>query len=189
MKKVNLNFKQIEKDFFLHDDENKRIFFKLHFSSPESIIDTNAITEIPMLSDDFIGWVKESLEYTPKKYKIDLTIEFDDMGKYTEEELKNIFFKNIVLEAKKKLRSISVKNKIALGLIIFGIISLIAMIIMNYFWHTEDIGKQIVSYVFDILTTVSIWEAITIFIVENKEGIDTYKHLAKKFDSISFKTL
>lgn len=185
--KLEQNIKDIEKEFFECDDEKKIITMKLHFDSPKSIISENALTKIPMLTDDFIDWIKSSLEYAPKKYKIDLDVTFDEMDGYNEEQLKEIFLKNIILEGKKKVRNISVKNKIALGLLVSGLALLVIMILINTFWNTESVGKQICSYIFDILTTVLLWEALAIFIVENIEDVDTYKNLIMKYASISFK--
>ena len=143
-------------------------------------------SKIPILSDDFVEWVTSSFEYTPSKYKIDLDISFNDMEGYDEEQLKEIFFKNMMLEARKTLNQTNVKNKIAVGLIISGLISLISMILLLSLWNNGGVLKEIVSYIFDVATTVTFWEAMTILIVENREKRNLTKNLAKKYDSIRF---
>ena len=71
---------EVEREFFDIDDENKRTNFNLEFSSPEDIFDPNLKSGVPALSDDFVEWLKEALEYSPKKYKIDLNVTFDDLA-------------------------------------------------------------------------------------------------------------
>ena len=59
------------------------------------IKDIDMCVSLPDGGIRFVEWLKEALEYSPKKYKIDLNVTFDDLGEYTEEELKFIFQKNI----------------------------------------------------------------------------------------------
>ena len=186
MPKIVDEYKNIENDFFELDHENKKALMKLEFDKPSDIFDTNSISKVPILSDDFLDWIKSSFEYTPKNYKIDLDITFNDLGDYQEEELKTIFFKNMILESKKSINDKNAKNKMAIGLIATGLISLIAMILLLSLWKDGGVVKEIVSYIFDIATTVTFWEAMTILIVENKEKRDLVKNLVKKYDSINF---
>lgn len=179
-------FKNIENEFFELDHENKIAFMKLEFEKPSDIFDKNSITKTKILSDDFFEWIKSSFEYAPKKYKIALDIYFDDLEGYSEEELQNIFHKNMLLEAKKSINYAGLKNKIAIGLIITGTISLISMILLMSLWANGGIAKEIISYIFDIATTVTFWEAMTILIVENKEKRDLTKNYLRKYKSIAF---
>ena len=94
-------YQNIESEFFELDQENKKALMKLEFDKPSSIFDKNAVTKIPVLSDEFLSWIIASFEYAPKNYKIDLDIAFEDMENYNGEELKEIFFKNLILEAKR----------------------------------------------------------------------------------------
>ncbi len=186
MGKIKEKFENIENEFFELDHENKKALMKLEFEKPSDIFDKNAITKMPVLSDDFFEWFKSAFGYAPKRYKIDLVITFDNLENYSEEELKNIFFKNLILEGKKALEDNGSKNKIALSLIGIGILFLVGMILLKGLWTDGGIFGEIVSYIFDIATTVTIWEALTILIVENKEKRDLAKNFIKKFDSISF---
>ena len=179
-------FKNIEEYFFELDKENEKAKMRLEFDKPSDIFDINAITKIPVLSDDFLDWVKSCFDYAPKGYRIDLEISFNDLEGYEEKELKEIFEKNILLEAKKAIKETISKNKIAIGLMITGLIFLVSMIALLSFWKDGGVIKEIVSYIFDIATTVTLWESMTILIVENKEKRDLYKNLIKKYDSISF---
>lgn len=180
------NFNNIENEFFELDHEKKIALMRLNFDKPSDIFDTNAITKIPVLSDDFIDWVKASFEYAPKKYTIDLDVSFKDMEGYSEEELKSIFFKNMILESKKAFKNISLKNKIAISLIIIGVTLLVGMILLLSLWKDGGTLKEVISYVLDIASTVTIWEAMNILIVENKERRTYYKNLIKRYGDIKF---
>ena len=178
---------EVEMEFFDIDDENKRTNFNLEFSSPEDIFDPNLKSGVPALSDDFIEWLKESLEYSPKKYKIDLNVTFDDLGEYTEEELTIIFKKNMMLEYKRmKINEFS-KNLLAYSLIVVGIVLLISTFTILSMWKNIGLIYEIFSYILDIATTVVFWEALTILLVEGRERKFYLKQIITKFDKVVFK--
>ena len=178
---------EVEREFFDIDDENKRTNFNLEFSSPEDIFDPNLKSGVPALSDDFVEWLKEALEYSPKKYKIDLNVTFDDLGEYTEEELKFIFQKNMMLEYKKMKRNEFSKNRLAYSLIGVGIVLLISTFTILSMWKNIGLIYEIFSYILDIATTVVFWEALTILLVEGSERKFYLKQIITKFDKVVFK--
>ena len=185
--KENINeLLNIEKEFYDFDEEKKEINFKLEFSEPEEIFDKNSITKVPVLSDEFFSWIQSSLEYTPNDYKLNIDIKFDDMKGYTEQQLKEIFNKNLGLEFKKNHRQKKSKDLIAYGLIAIGIVSLISMLLITWLWTQESLFREIVTYVLDIATTVVIWEAMTMLLVENKERRSYLKNILIRFGNISF---
>ena len=178
---------EVEREFFDIDDENKRTNFNLEFSSPEDIFDPNLKSGVPALSDDFVEWLKEALEYSPKKYKIDLNVTFDDLGEYTEEELKFIFQKNLMLEYKKMKRNEFSKNRLAYSLIGVGIVLLISTFTILSMWKNIGLIYEIFSYILDIATTVVFWEALTILLVEGRERKFYLKQIITRFDKVVFK--
>lgn len=187
VKKELLNlYKDIENEFFELDHEKKIALMKLHFSKVSDIFDTNSLTKQPIMSDDFLDWIKSAFDYAPKKYKIDIDISFDDLEDYSEEELEKLFLKNVFLEVKKSGRDMIAKNKIALNLIVLGLIFLVTMILITSLWKDGGVIKEIISYIMDIACTVTIWEALTILIIDNKEKREYRKNLMKKFDKIIF---
>ena len=159
---------------------------KLEFNKPSDIFDFNAITKKPTFTDDFFEWIKCSFEYAPRKYRIDLDISFDDLEGYDEETLNSLFYSNILLEAKRSYKTTLKKNRIAISLIILGVIFFISMLLITNLWTSENVIKSIISYIMDIGATVTIWEALTILIVENKEKRDLNIDLLRRFDSIRF---
>ena len=178
---------EVEREFFDIDDESKRTNFNLEFSSPEDIFDPNLKSGVPALSDDFVEWLKEALEYSPKKYKIDLNVTFDDLGEYTEEELKFIFQKNMMLEYKKMKRNEFSKNRLAYSLIGVGIVLLISTFTILSMWKNIGLIYEIFSYILDIATTVVFWEALTILLVEGRERKFYLKQIITRFDKVVFK--
>ena len=185
--KENINeLLNIEKEFYDFDEEKKEINFKLEFSEPEEIFDKNSITKVPVLSDEFFSWIQNSLEYTPNDYKLNIDIKFDDMKGYNEQQLKEIFNKNLALEFKKNHRQKKSKDLIAYSLIAIGIVSLISMLLITWLWTQESLFREIVTYVLDIATTVVIWEAMTMLLVENKERRSYLKNILIRFGNISF---
>ena len=102
-------------------------------------------------------WVKTAIEYTPNNHRIDVDISFNDLEGYTNEDLQKIFFKNVFLEGKRSFRKTAFKNKIALSLCLIGLCFLVAMILLLSLWKDGGVPKEIVSYIFDIATTVSFW--------------------------------
>ena len=131
--------------------------------------------------------MKESLEYSPKKYKIDLNVTFDDLGEYTEEELKFIFQKNMMLEYKKMKRNEFSKNRLAYSLIGVGIVLLISTFTILSMWKNIGLIYEIFSYILDIATTVVFWEALTILLVEGRERKFYLKQIITRFDKVVFK--
>ena len=179
-------FLNIEDDFFELDHEKKVAFLKLEFEKPSAIFDTNAVTKKPVLSDEFMDWVKSSFEYAPRKYKINLEVLFDDTEGYDEEELKKIFVANVILEAKKAHNETLTQNRIAWKLVGLGVIFFTIMMLVTNLWTDGGVVKNIVSYIMDIGTTVTFWEAMTVLIVKNKEKRDLYGNLIRRYDSVSF---
>ena len=180
------DYKNIEESFFALDHENKTVSIPLVFEKPSDIFDINAITKTPVFNDDFLEWIFASFQYSPRRYKVDLDISFQDLEGYKEEDLKKIFYKNIFLDAKKNQKESTFKNKIAIGLVITGVFSLTAMILLMSLWKDGGIVKEIISYIFDIAVTVTLWEAMTILIVDKKEKREFCTNLLKRFHSISF---
>ncbi len=176
----------IEQEFFDIDEEQKIARINLRFPNPSSVFDLNYVSEKPVLSDDFFDWVKSAFDIVPSKYKIDLDIEFEDMQGYDEDELLDIFKLNTMLEYRTLRNASKKRNKIALGLFGVGILFFVLMILINKTWTGESLLKDIFSYVSDIATTVTFWEALTLLVVQNKEDRDYALGLAGRFHSIRF---
>ena len=176
----------IEDHFFSLDKKNKEANFILEFKSPSEIFDNNCKTKIPMLSDDFSEWISCAIDYTPINYKVNLNVYFDDLEGYKVEELNDIFMKNMALEFKHSEHNLFSKNRLAYGLIIIGVALLITTLLVTSFWKEQTLLREITAYLLDIATTVVIWEAMTILLVEDKERKSYYRRLFNKLENVSF---
>ena len=185
-KKIIDLFTNIESEFFDIDHELKIATIKLHFNSPNDIFDNNYLSKKPVLSDDFMEWLSYAYDVIPSKYKLDLDVSFDDLNEWDSKELEEAFKSNIILEIKTRFMKEQKKDKVAYWLIASGVILFIAMILINNFWKDDSIVKNIFTYVFDIATTVTFWEAMNILIVEKLTKSNHYKNLITRFHSIKF---
>lgn len=176
----------IEEDFFDIDESTGTARIELQFDSPESVFDTNYISKTPVLSDDFMEWLTSAFSLVSPKYKIDLMVRFKDMGTYTDDSLHRIFVKNLELEFKSRYMESRKRNKIAYSLIGIGLVFFALMIAITHFWNDESIWKEIITYISDIAATVTIWEALTILVVEQRENRAHLKNLAERFSAIRF---
>ena len=175
-----------EKPFFDMDEEQKTARIVLEFERPEDIFDANYITKTPVLSDEFSDWIGSAFDLVSPKYKIDLTIRFNDMSGFTGDQLSEIFKKNIDLEFKSKLSDNRKKNRVAFSLIGIGIVFFLTIMLITSLWKTDSIWKEIFLYISDIAATVTFWEAMTILVVEQKEKRTYLKNLKSRFSAIRF---
>ena len=176
----------IEENFFALDKENKIAHIDLEFGSPKDIFDSNVVGKTPMLNDDFMEWLTTALEYTPRRYKLDLSIHFDEMDGYEEEALTDAFKKNMMLEFIRIERKVHSKNKIAYLLIGLGLAFLLSMILIESLWQEESVAHTIFTYIFDIATTVTLWEALTILVVETFERRKEMRFFVKTLNEVTF---
>ena len=176
----------IDEQFFGIDKERDVAKFELLFDSPQDIFDENTITRKPVLNDDFMDLISSAFTLISSKYKIDLTVKFRDMGEYSEEELSGIFLDNIELQFRSKLAEHRQENRIGRGLIGIGVGCLLLMLLIENLWEGDSLWKDVFVYVSDIATTVTIWEAMTIFLVERREKRSYLIKLASRFSTIRF---
>lgn len=181
-----IKYEHIEEDFFEIDKKTKIAHVKLNFEKPSDIFDMNYISKLPVLSDDFLEWIGSAFQLIPLKYKIDLTVEFNDLEGWDEERLLDVFKKNLMLEHRTVKSREKRKNIIAYGLIGIGAVMFIAMILIGRLWQTDNLLKDVFFYISDIATTVAFWEAMYILVVERGESGFHRKSLAYRFASIKF---
>ncbi|MBQ7712578.1 MAG: hypothetical protein IJT69_02040 [Clostridia bacterium] len=176
----------VEEDFFETDGKNKKVEMRLRYDKPSDVFDENAVTKTPIFTSAFDDRIRSVVDYAPRGYKIDLHVTFASSEGYTEEDLKEIFLKNVALAGKRKCKQTHSKNLLALGLIVVGVLFFVVMLLLNNLWQGDSLAKQIFAYVSDIATTVTFWEAMVILIVENKETRDLAGKTIRKFDAVTF---
>lgn len=181
-----IKYEHIEEDFFEIDKQAKIAHVKLNFEKPSDIFDVNYLSKLPVLSDDFLEWIGSAFQLIPLKYKIDLTVEFNDLEGWDKERLSDVFKKNIMLEHRTVKSREKRKNIIAYGLIGIGAVMFVAMILISRLWQADSLLKDVFFYISDIATTVAFWEAMYILVVERGESGFHRKSLAYRFAAISF---
>ena len=186
MKLNKKQYQDLEKDFFDLDDENKIAHLQRNFESPGEMLDFNAVSKTPVMNTEFIEWLTSLFDYVPKKYKLDISVCFDDMEGFTEKELEDICRQNILLEMKIQNRKANRQNTLALTLCAIGALMIILYFSIDMIWGSEGLLKEIIMFVLEILATVPFWGAVDIFFVGNSEQREAARSFKKRFHSISF---
>lgn len=135
----------------------------------------------------------ETLEYfrnifgkVSPKYKVDLALHFDDFSDYTEEQLVDILKKNLAIELKSRMSASRSRDKLAYSFIAAGVLSFLLMFLVRCVWNLETVWNELFFYLCDIITTVSLYQAVTILGLERKEKLAVVKKLHDSFSAIHF---
>ena len=187
IKQASKEYEAIEEAFFEMDPERKTALISLAYESPADIFDESAATKTPLLSADFIETLIGAFDRVPDQYQLDLQITFGDLDGYTEEELAEIYKKNILQEIKTRARVTRRENGLALALCGVGVIFILLSILIGNVWESESIAKEIVVYVLDIVATVPFWGAMEICIIDNREKRRKITNITRRFHTIEFR--
>ena len=179
-------YNHIEEEFFILDKENNIANISLEFNNPSEIFDLNYVTKTPILNDEFTERIYSIFELVPNRYKINLNICFDSLEGYKEEELLDIFKKNILLEYKKLINSQHRQRRIALSFLGSGILVLIITLLLTFLWKDGGVLKEVIAYILDVIVYVVMWEAVTILVVDSRERNFKIKNAIKRFNKITF---
>ena len=185
--KLNKNqYRNIEKEFYYYDEKEKVAQLCWEFEGPDEIFDKNSFTNIPVLNDDFVELLISVFDYVPPKYKLDITVCFNDMEGFDEKELDEICRKNILLLMKVQNRKANDQNTLAL--LLCGIGLLFGLLYFYVLVNFPDGGtlQEIGLFFLEIIATVPFWGAADIFFVDNSEQRKAVKKLKKRFHQITF---
>lgn len=187
MKLKKKQYQDLEKQFFDFDDENRIAYLRRNFSRPGELLDMNAVTKIPVMDSGFIEWLTSLFDYVPRKYKLDITVCFDDLEGFDEKELAEICKQNLILEMKIQNRKANRQNFLALILCGIGLLLCLVYFFLNYCWAGEGPFKEIIMFILEILATVPFWGAADIFFVGNGEQREAVRRLKKRFHALTLK--
>ena len=179
-------YNHIEEEFFTLDKENNIANISLEFNNPSEIFDLNYVTKTPILNDELTEWIYSIFKLVPNRYKINLNICFDSLEGYKEDELLDIFEKNILLEYKKLINSQHRQRRIALSFLGSGILVLIITLLLTFLWNDGGVLKEVIAYILDVIVYVVMWEAVTILVVDSRERNFKIKNAIKRFNKITF---
>ena len=178
--------KNIEHAFFETDEENKIAKVVLHYERPEDLFEENCSFETPLLSEDTLATIQRAFLLVPKKYKVELTLRFDDLESFTEEELTDIVIKNFGIELKSIEAASRRREKHAYGFLSAGILCFLFMFMLQRFWTADVIWNELFFFLLDIMTTVFFYEAVTILSLERREKMYLVKKMHDSFYAIHF---
>ena len=181
-------WEKVEHSFFEIDEEKRIAKIVLKYETPEDILDGTCISDTPLLSLEALEYIRNLFGMVPSKYKMDLTLHFDNFSDYTEEELDNILKKNLALELKSKVYADRKRDKLAYCFIIAGVLSFLLMFLIKKVWVSESVWSELCFYLFDIITTVSLYQAVTILGLEKKESLAVIKNMYDSFSAIHFES-
>ena len=179
-------WERIDDTFFEIDEEEKIAKIVLKYEKPEDILDRTCVSEIPLLRLETLGYFRNIFGKVSPKYKVDLTLRFDDFSDYTEEQLVDILKKNMAIELKSRMSASRSRDKLAYGFIAAGVLSFLLMFLVRCVWNSETVWNELFFYLFDIITTVSLYQAVTILGLERKEKLAVVKNLHDSFSAIHF---
>ncbi|MCR5095851.1 MAG: hypothetical protein K6A70_03840 [Erysipelotrichaceae bacterium] len=139
-----------------------------------------------MMSDDFFSSLIRAFDYLPENYKLDITISFNDLDGYSDEQLLELFEKNLAMEIKSRMRVGRRNEMSAFVLCLVGIAFILISVLVERNWNSEGIGKLIVTYILDIVATVPFWGAMDIYIIEKSERRKKQAEIIRRFRNIEF---
>ena len=177
---------RIESAFFDIDEAGKIAKMRLRFQSPSGVFDETQLSKIPIFQADFDGCLKSAFETIPSRYRIRLEVIFDDPEGYTADQLRDIFWKNMLLRAMSLAQSFRSRNRVAISLIAAGLVCFVAMMLIGNLWEAGSFWHEVFFYALDIMTTVLFWEAAGILLVENREQFKASRSYVERFESIHF---
>ena len=173
MKNKNKNLFQIEllEKYYVVDNDKKIINIDLHYpKSSDILLNNEGNINCPLFKNEILETVNNSIERTPKDYKVNIIFDIEDYENYKPKQIIESFNDTLELGQYSARRGKQLKNLIASILILVGIILLFFMIIgKNNNWFEEGIKSDIISEVIDIAAWVFIWEAVTMIFLEQPE--------------------
>ena len=176
----------IEHKFFEIDEDRKLAKIVLQYERPEVLFDHTIVSGAPLMRPEILGAIERTFALVSPKYMLDLTLRFDEMGTYSEENLMDALKKNFALEVKSKRAASERRSKLARGFFASGLLTFFLMVMFRFVWITESAWSEFFFYLFDIAATVSLYEAVTILSVEREEKQAVIRDLHKRFSGIHF---
>ena len=186
LKKGGKAFLSVHEDFFRLDKKEKLARIDLAFRSPSDIFSQTIQADIPIISGDFLALLMNTYDCIPDRYKLDIRVFFDDLEEYSEEYLKELFRKNIMLALRIQSQKTHRRNRLALILCLTGFVFVFLSSWLNRFWTNEGTAKNIIFFILNIVATVPFWGALDICLIDGSERRRTAFNIRKRFNSVSF---
>lgn len=138
------------------------------------------------MSAEFVDSIKDTLKMIPMKYKIDLTVRFSDPDGCSEQMLTDILRQNLRLDVGKASREIQRKDLIAALLILAGAVFFAVMMLVHSVWGRDTFLNDLLYYVADLATKVTIYEALSILLLQQGEFRLDLNNIERRISSVRF---
>lgn len=178
----------IEDKFFDINAADQIATIYLQYDKVSDLFNPNYKAKQPIFNGDLLEMIKSIFQSIPSHHKLSLDIQIDDAEGYSEKELLDLFIDNIILAYKVKHREINRRNKTAIRLVLIGLFFLVMMLTAGHIWPDKGLAHDIFFYVSDIAATVTIWEALTITIIQIHENRLYESSLLMRFEGINIHT-
>ena len=175
-----------EESFFDIDKESNTAEVLLRYDRPGDIFDQRFDTKTPLMSPEFTDSIRDMLEMIPDKYKINLTVRFSDPDGFSEQTLTEILRQNLRLEVCKASKKIHRKDFIASVLILIGAAFFAVMMVVHSVWGRDTFLNDLLYYIADLATTVTIYEALSILLLQQGEYRLDLNSLERRISSVRF---
>lgn len=178
----------IEDKFYDINTSDQIVTIYLQYDKVSDLFNPNYKSKQPIFNGDLLEMIKSIFQSIPSHHKLSLDIQIDDAEGYTDKELLDLFIDNILLAYKIKHREINRRNKTAIRLVLIGLFFLVMMLTAGHIWPDKGLAHDIFFYVSDIAATVTIWEALTITIIQIHENRLYEGSLLMRFEGIKIHT-
>ena len=174
------------RQFFDIDKESNTARVLLSYDRPGDVFDERYETETPLMNAEFVDSIKDTLKMIPMKYRIDLTVRFSDPDGWNEQMLTDILRKNLRLQVGKASREVRRKDLIAVLLIVIGAVFFALRMLVHGVWGRDSFLNDLIYYVADLATTVTMYEALTILLLQQGEFRIDLRNIERRISSVRF---
>lgn len=175
-----------EECFFDIDKETNTARVTLQYERPDNVFDQRYETKTPLMSMEFVDRLRDTLAMIPTRYKVDFTVRFSDPDGYSEQTLADIFRENLRLQVCKSSKEIHRKNLIATALIVAGAVFFAVMMLFHSVWGRETFLNDLLYYLADLATTVTMYEALSILLLQQGEYSLDLNIIERRISSVRF---
>lgn len=169
------------------EEENKTVKATICYSKAEDIIDPHYQKSLK-LNEEIMEEMKTVIKGVSEKYSLVFSIKISDMQGYSTKDFTEAFQKKVNLSYYSLLLSYKRKKKLAFALTTIGVLFLFLNIVLQILKPFNDTSSSILFEIIDIIATVFIWEAASIYFVEGYETRWNLKALSKRILKVEFQS-
>ncbi|MFA6829271.1 MAG: hypothetical protein WCR67_00980 [Bacilli bacterium] len=186
---VFLGHDEILNKFFDIDEEKMLITATIKFEKASDLVDESISKNGNIkLNEAVIQKMVEVTKMIPRVYDINYCLEINNMEDYTSDELTQAFNDSIQLSYYNNRLAMDRKRNLGILLSSIGICVLIASVFLNVFNVIPGFENSVLYEVVDIIGTVFIWEAASMWLIEGAEMRLILTTIKRRIKDIQVKT-